>query len=73
MSPRTPKLSGREVVRILSRYGFVVTRIRGSHHMLKHPDGRATVVPVHRGEIIGPGLLSKILKDTELANEDFRR
>jgi predicted RNA binding protein YcfA (HicA-like mRNA interferase family) len=73
MSPRTPKLSGREVVRILSRYGFVVTRIRGSHHMLKHPDGRATVVPVHRGEIIGPGLLSKILKHTELANEDFRR
>ena len=40
--------------------------------MLKHPDGRATVVPVHRGEIIGPGLLSKIIKDTELAKEDFQ-
>ena len=31
--------------------------------MLKHPDGRGTVVPVHSGETIGAGLMSKIQKD----------
>jgi predicted RNA binding protein YcfA (HicA-like mRNA interferase family) len=40
-------------------------RVRGSHHFLRHSDGRLTVIPVHAGETIGPGLLNKILKDIE--------
>jgi predicted RNA binding protein YcfA (HicA-like mRNA interferase family) len=38
---------------------------------MRHPDGRSTVVPVHAGETIGPGLLGKILKDAEMEREDF--
>jgi predicted RNA binding protein YcfA (HicA-like mRNA interferase family) len=68
---RLPRLTGAEVVRALARIGFEVVRIKGSHHFLKHPDGRVTVVPVHAGETIGPGLLSKILRDTELSREEF--
>lgn len=71
MTPRTPRLTGREVVAALERHGFVVVRIRGSHHLLKHPDGRATVVPIHRGEMIGPGLLGKILRDARLRAADL--
>jgi predicted RNA binding protein YcfA (HicA-like mRNA interferase family) len=52
------------------RLGFLVDRIRGSHHFLRHPDGRATVVPVHAGETIGPGLMHKVLQDCELTRED---
>ena len=55
----------------LQRLGFRVARIKGSHHMLQHPDGRRTVVPVHAGETIGPGLLNAILKDTELTIEEL--
>jgi predicted RNA binding protein YcfA (HicA-like mRNA interferase family) len=38
---------------------------------LKHPDGRVTVVPVHKGEDIGKGLLRKIIKDARLSREEF--
>ncbi len=38
---------------------------------LKHVDGRVTVVPVHAGETIGPGLFTKILRDVKLTREDF--
>lgn len=38
---------------------------------MQHPNGRATVVPVHSGETIGPGLLSKILKDVEMAKDEL--
>jgi len=38
---------------------------------LRHPDGRATTVPVHAGETIGPGLLSKILRDTKLSRDEI--
>jgi len=63
---KLPRVRGRELIAALRRDGFGVARVRGSHHFLRHPDGRTTVVPVHSGEQIGPGLLNKILKDTEL-------
>jgi predicted RNA binding protein YcfA (HicA-like mRNA interferase family) len=69
--PRLPRLRGREVIAALRRGGFMVLRIKGSHHFLQRPDGRRTVVPVHAGETIGPGLLNKILKDAEIETGEF--
>ncbi|MDQ6760816.1 MAG: type II toxin-antitoxin system HicA family toxin [Acidobacteriota bacterium] len=66
---RVPRLLCGDLVDALKRAGFVVARIRGSHHFLRHEDGRATVVPVHSGETIGPGLLHKILRDCRLTVE----
>lgn len=57
------------MVAALKRAGFEIIRQRGSH--VFHPDGRATVVPVHTGEDLGPGLLRKILRDAELGQEEF--
>ena len=68
---RLPRLRGRQVITALGKAGFEVTRIKGSHHFLQHPDGRCTVVPVHTGETIGPGLMNKILNDCELTREEF--
>ena len=64
------RVTGKELVRALEVAGFTVSRIRGSHHFLRHDDGRATSVPVHAGETIGPGLFSKILRDTKLSRDD---
>ena len=69
--PRRPRSRGREVDAALRRADFEVLRIKGSHHFMQHPDGRRTVVPVHTGETIGPGLLNKILKDAEMEAEQF--
>ena len=68
---RLPRLKGKEVIRILERAGFRAVRTKGSHTFLKHSDGRATVVPVHSGEIIGPGLLRAILRDIEMSSDDL--
>lgn len=68
---RLPRVTGREVVAALRRAGFEVARVKGSHHFVRHPDGRGTLVPVHAGETIGPGLLSAILRDCELSREEF--
>jgi predicted RNA binding protein YcfA (HicA-like mRNA interferase family) len=60
-----------KVIKALSKLGFKIARKHGSHVVLKHPDGRLTVVPVHAGEEIGSGLLLKIIKDTGLSKEEF--
>ena len=70
---RLPSLTGKRLMTALKRLGFEVVRIRGSHHFLQHSDGRAVVVPVHSGETIGPGLLGKILRDTELTRDELRK
>ncbi len=54
------------MITALKKAGFEVIRVKGSHHFLRHPDGRCTVVPVHRGETLGPGMITKILQDSEM-------
>ncbi len=60
---RLPLVTGQELIALLAPLGFVPERQRGSHVYLAHPDGRTTVVPVHRGEQLGRGLLRAILRD----------
>ena len=68
---RLPRLTGRELIEALGKGGFKVVRIKGSHHLLRHDDGRTTTVPVHGSEIVGVGLLGKILRDCELTRDAF--
>ena len=63
----------KKIIRVLTKIGFKIVRTHGSHVILKHPDGRLTVAPVHAGEEIGSGLLSKIIKDTGLSKEEFMK
>jgi predicted RNA binding protein YcfA (HicA-like mRNA interferase family) len=70
---KLPRFDGKTVVGALAKAGFEITRIKGSHHFLRHADGRVTVVPVHSGETVGPGLLSKILNDCDLTREEFEK
>ncbi len=64
-------LTGKQVVLALTRLGFEVIRVRGSHHYLRHPDGRVTVVPVHAGETIGRGLMARIRRDADVTAEQL--
>ena len=66
-------LSGKKLISILLSIDFTVIRVKGSHHFLKHDDGRITVVPVHKNENIGIGLMQKILKDIEMNKSDFEK
>ena len=65
-----PVLKPREVVRLLESLGFVQVRQRGSHRQFRHPDGRFTTVPDHKGRDISPVLLRKIADDIKLTVEE---
>jgi len=67
-----PKLSGKELSKIVEKFGFVYSHTTGSHMIYKHPDRRRTTIPHHAGEEIGPGLLNKIIKkDLGITREEF--
>lgn len=71
---RLPRLTGKQMAKVVEGFGFHHTHTVGSHRVYDHPDGRRTVIPVHSGETIGPGLLSKIVKkDLGMTREAFLR
>jgi predicted RNA binding protein YcfA (HicA-like mRNA interferase family) len=72
MSPKQPVISGKNLLKLLELIGFKVVRINGSHHRLKHEDGRVTTVPVHKNEDLPTGLLRKIIReDLKIDLEEF--
>lgn len=68
-----PAVTGNRLIKALKKLGFDEVRMKGSHHFLKHPDGRCTVVPLHAGENIGRGLLAQIMRDCEITAEDLKK
>jgi predicted RNA binding protein YcfA (HicA-like mRNA interferase family) len=68
-----PSIAGSRLIRALRKLGFEVIRIKGSHHFVQHQDGRCTVVPLHRGESIGRGLLAQILRDCDITKEELQK
>lgn len=63
MSEHLPVISGKDFIRLLEKLGFNVVRINGSHHRMKHPDGRITTIPVHKNDNLPKGLLRKIIRE----------
>ncbi|MBK7084303.1 MAG: type II toxin-antitoxin system HicA family toxin [Flavobacteriales bacterium] len=69
---KLPVISGKDLLRLLQKMGFVVVRINGSHHRLRHADGRVTTVPIHGNADLPKGLLRKIIReDLKLTVEAF--
>jgi predicted RNA binding protein YcfA (HicA-like mRNA interferase family) len=74
MSDKLPVISGKELVALLEKSGFLNVRIKGSHHRMKHPDGRVTTIPVHKNDPISKGLLRKIIReDIAISIDDFNK
>jgi len=71
MGKEIPILKPRQVVKILGRLGFTEVRQRGSHKQFRHPDGRGTTVPFHKGRDISPTLLRQIAKDIGLTVDEM--
>lgn len=69
--PPVPSVPGAKVVKALEKHGFTVARITGSHHIMRHPDGRGTTVPVHGGRDLPKGTFRGILRDVGLTAGDL--
>jgi predicted RNA binding protein YcfA (HicA-like mRNA interferase family) len=68
-----PSLRGDKTVKALEKAGFDLATINGSHHIMRHPDGRGTTVPVHSHRDVAKGTLHGILADTSMTVEDLKK
>jgi predicted RNA binding protein YcfA (HicA-like mRNA interferase family) len=55
-----------DLIRELKAAGWVLDRVRGSHHVFKHPARPGHVVVPHPKKDLGPGLVAAIHKQASL-------
>jgi predicted RNA binding protein YcfA (HicA-like mRNA interferase family) len=69
-----PAVSGKQLIKILEREGWHVKRVRGSHHILRHPTiPDALPVPVHGSRPIKRGTLGNILRTAGISREELQK
>ena len=70
---RLPILNAKKIEKLLIDLGFIRVRQKGSHVFYRHPDGRTTTLPHHRGRDIARPLLREILTEIDLTPDDLLR
>jgi len=61
----------REAVRALERCGWQLDRVKGSHHVFRHPDHRHRVVVPVRARDLARGTLNAIIEASGVTREEF--
>jgi predicted RNA binding protein YcfA (HicA-like mRNA interferase family) len=64
-------VDARTMEKLLFLLGFKKIRQKGSHVFYRHPDGRTTTLPHHKGRLLARPLIREILREIELTPDDF--
>ncbi len=72
MSAKLPAVNGKQVIAALEKDGWYVKRVRGSHHVLRHPSiPDAIPVPVHGSRPLKRGTLASVLRAAGVSRDEF--
>ena len=70
--PKLPTLNAKKIIKILKEKGFILDRVKGSHHIYFHPETRKrAVIPMHKKEL-PKGTLIEILKQAGISKEELK-
>ena len=67
--PRLPRMTAKEMIAVLEKLGFWLSRQSGSHKIYINRVGRRATVPYHGNKILHPKILKRIMDDAELKTE----
>ena len=59
--------------KLLFKLGFEKVRQKGSHVFYRHPDGRFTTVPHHKGRMLARPLIREILQEIKIGLEEYNK
>ena len=68
-----PSLTPQEIIKILKKRGFLLDRVKGSHHIYYHDElKRRVVVPLHKRDL-PKGTFYQILKEAGIDKEELKK
>lgn len=66
------QVTGKELAKALERKGWVLVRIKGSHHIyVKHGHREKIVIPIHGNKPLKIGLLTAQMKTAGLTEDEL--
>ena len=69
--PKIPAITPQKIIKILKKKGFVLDRIKGSHHIYYHAETKKRIViPFHKKDL-PKGTLHEILRQAGLNIKEF--
>ena len=72
MAEKLPRLSAKEIIYVIKKVGFVLSRQNGSHKIYKNQKGKRVTVPFHSNKILHPKVLASILNDADISIEKLK-
>ncbi|NEQ38477.1 MAG: type II toxin-antitoxin system HicA family toxin [Okeania sp. SIO3I5] len=67
-------ISGKAFCKIVEKQGWVLKRISGSHHIYTKEGVQAILsIPVHGNRDLPIGILTKLMKDANLTEDDLKK
>ena len=72
MSEKLPRVTATQVIKVLEKIGFYLSRQSGSHKVYKNAEGKRVTVPYHPGKTLHPKVLKNILRDANLSVNGFK-
>jgi len=68
---KLPVVDAERMEKLLFLLGFDKVRQKGSHAYYRHPDGRSTTIPYHRGRVLARPLIRELLREVELSPDEY--
>ena len=68
---RLPLLDAAKAEKALFNLGFEKVRQKGRHAFYRHPDGRTTTLPHHKGRDLSRSFMRQVLREIEVTPDDF--
>lgn len=72
MSGKLPKVTAKEIIVVLKKVGFTLSRQSGSHKIYKNIVGKRVTIPFHAGKVLHPKIIKSILKDADVSVEKLK-
>ena len=68
---RLPRVTAKQIITILEKIGFTLSRQSGSHKIYRNANGKRVTVPFHDNKILHPKVLKSILNDAEISPDNL--
>ena len=72
MSEKFPVINAKQLIKLLEKKGFKLSRQSGSHGIYTREDGTRVTVPIHGKKDLGKGLIKQIIGDAGITPEELR-
>jgi len=73
MSEKLPRVTANEMIKIVEKLGFHLSRQSGSHKIYKNDDGKRVTIAYHSGKILHPKIIKSILVDLGISVDEFKK